>query len=151
MDSLSHVIILDNKLEISGFIIERTAKRMRQNFQQMLKEANTNITFDQWLVLQVLHKGDGISQLQIAQETNKDAPTITRIIDLLCKKRLLQRDADQSDRRKFKISLTPQGHQKIKSVLPLTKTFRAKAWDGLSNTQMQQLEQSLNMIFDNLK
>ena len=52
----------DSNTEISGFIIERIAKRMKQAFQHMLKEANTGITVDQWIVLQALDKEDRISQ-----------------------------------------------------------------------------------------
>lgn len=140
-----------NKLEISGAIIERTAKRMRQHFQRMLKHAKVDVTFDQWLILQALNKEDGLSQLAIAQEVYKDPPTVTRIIDLLCKKKLLVRKADLSDRRKFNIFLTTKGQHKIKEIIPLTYTFRSKAWDKLTEQQMSQLTDTLNIIFNNLK
>ena len=94
------------KTEISGFIIERTAKRMKQSFKKILKEKNAGITVDQWVILQELKKEDGLSQFEIASRTFKDAPTVTRIIDLLCKKQLLRRLPDTTDRRKFNIFLT---------------------------------------------
>ena len=141
----------DNRLQILGFVIERTSKRMKQFFQRMLKDAKTGITVDQWIVLQVLDKEDGISQLEIAKETFKDAPTVTRIIDLLVNKSLLKRISDTKDRRRFNIHLTPTGRAKIEEVLPIAVQFRAKAWDGLSEGDKSQLTNYLNIIFKNLK
>ncbi|TXB62327.1 MarR family transcriptional regulator [Phaeodactylibacter luteus] len=133
-----------------GFTLERTAKRMKQFFQQTLAAAGTGITIDQWVVLQVLNQQNGLSQLEIARATYKDAPTITRIIDLLCKKGFTERVTDANDRRKFRIELTAGGRQKIDEVLPIIQHARRKAWDGLGNQQIDQLMDTLNQLFDNL-
>ena len=140
----------DNKLKILGFVIERTSKRMKQYFQRLLKENKTGITVDQWIILQLLDKEDGISQLEIAQQTYKDAPTVTRIIDLLVNKDLLVRVPDANDRRRFNIHLTEVGHAKIKEILPLAKDFRLTAWDGLTDDDKNKLTTYLNTIFKNL-
>lgn len=138
------------KTEISGFIIERTAKRMKQSFKSILKDKNAGITVDQWVILQELKKEDGLSQFEIAARTFKDAPTVTRIIDLLCKKQLLERLPDPKDRRKFNIFLTKAGKAKIVEVLPMVESFRAEAWNGLSDKEINQLKNILNTIFKNL-
>ena len=85
------------KGEVWGFIIERTAKRMKQAFKRELNAASVGVTVDQWIILQFLNDRDGSSQFEIAKETYKDAPTVTRIIDLLCKKGLICRKADPTD------------------------------------------------------
>lgn len=138
------------KTEISGFIIERTAKRMKQSFKTILKEQHAGITVDQWVILQELKREDGLSQFEIAVRTFKDAPTVTRIIDLLCKKELLERLPDSEDRRKFNIFLTKAGKAKIVEVLPMVESFRAEAWNGLSDKEINQLKSLLNTIFKNL-
>ena len=136
--------------DMPGFTLERTAKRMKQFFQQTLTAAGADITIDQWVVLQVLNQEDGLSQLQIAQATYKDAPTITRIIDLLCKKSLTQRSIDPDDRRRFRIQLTPEGQQTIAEVLPIIERARKKAWKGLDQQKMSELMDTLEMVFNNL-
>jgi DNA-binding MarR family transcriptional regulator len=139
------------KSEISGFIIERTAKRMKQSFKKVLKERDAGITVDQWVILQELEKENGLSQFEIAARAFKDAPTVTRIIDLLCNKKLLERLPDKEDRRKFNIFLTDSGKAKILEVLPMAESFRAEAWNGLSDKEINQLSNILNTIFANLK
>lgn len=139
------------KSEVWGYSIERTAKRMKQMYQRMLKAADAGITVDQWVILQLLSSRDGLSQLEIAERTNKDAPTVTRIIDLLCKKELCERLPDAADRRKFSICLTPAGKEKIKEVEPIVKAFRRKGWDGLTEEDLNQLMRTLDIIYQNLE
>jgi DNA-binding MarR family transcriptional regulator len=124
---------------------------MKQYFQRALASADTGITIDQWVILQQLHIQDGLSQLHLAKATYKDAPTVTRIIDLLCKKNLTVRVPDEADRRRFKIQLTEGGKAKIEEVLPIVKEARTVAWNNLDDEQITQLEATLNQIFDNLE
>ena len=140
----------DKHTAVSGFILERTAKRMKQHFQRQLVLAETDITIDQWVVLQSLNEENGLSQLDIAKATYKDAPTITRIIDLLCKKELTRRVPDLNDRRRFSIQLTQKGRKKIDLVMPVIQTAREDAWNGLSKEDMDVLVRVLNVVFDNL-
>lgn len=140
----------DKRTRTSGFIMERTTKRMKQYFQRILSEADADITVDQWVILQQLDQQDGRSQLELARATYKDAPTVTRIIDLLAQKKLVERAPDPDDRRRFRICLTDRGRKKIASVLPLVISFRQAAWAGLNDEQIDQLVDTLNIIFDNL-
>ncbi len=135
---------------IWGYTIERTAKRMKQVYKRMLKEAGAGITVDQWVVLKLVSDRDGLSQLEIAEQTDKDAPTVTRIIDLLVQKELCERQADPEDRRRFSIRLTEAGRLKIKEVGPIVRAFRKRGWEGLSETDLEQLMRTLNLIYKNL-
>ena len=134
-----------------GFVIERTAKRMKQSYQKMLRDAEIDITVDQWILLKTIYKNDGSSQYEIAASTFKDAPTVTRILDLLCNKELIERVADPSDRRKYNIKITKKGNQQVQEILPVVKSFRAKSWNGLSKKQLSDMTELLNIVFDNLE
>jgi len=143
--------VKNKKSEIPGFIIERTAKRMKQYYQKMLKDADTGITVDQWIILQTIHKDNGLSQFEIANQTFKDAPTVTRIIDLLVDKELIERVPDPSDRRKFNICLTKKGDKRIEQVQPIVMDFRKKGWKGISLEDLNHTMRTLNAIFENLE
>jgi DNA-binding MarR family transcriptional regulator len=135
---------------LSGFLIERTSKRMKHACQQMLKAANAGITVDQWVILSELEQSEGAEQKEIARKTFKDAPTLTRIIDILCKKGLTERRMATDDRRKFNIHLTPSGKQKIRKVAPMIDAFRKQAYQDFSKEEIDQLRQLMNRIFHNL-
>ena len=140
----------DKKAEIPGFIIERTAKRMRQSFKSVLKKMDAGITIDQWAILYELKKEDGLSQYELASRTFKDAPTVTRIIDILSNKKLTDRLPDPEDRRRFSIFLTDLGKNKIDEVLPAARSFREKVWGGLDEETVDMLIDKLNKVFSNL-
>ncbi len=140
----------ERKLAVSGFVLERAARRMKQYFQQQLLEQGAGVTVDQWVIMQQLQRHDGLSQHELAKATFKDAPTVTRIIDLLCGKELLRRTPDPADRRRYRIELTSRGRACIEEVLPIVRDFRRQAWRGLSDNEVDRLVDSLNQIFDNL-
>ena len=75
-----------------GFLIERTGKKLKQSLQRIFNDIDADITVDQWVILYELHEHGSLSQNQIGENTYKDAPTVTRIIDLLAKKKLVKRN-----------------------------------------------------------
>ena len=139
------------KSDVPGFILERTAKRMKQACAQALREANIDMTVDQWVILQELDKEDGLNQNELAERSFKHAPTVTRIVDNLTEKGLLERQPDPEDRRRYSICLTDSGKLEIKRILPIIKDFRERCWEGMSEDDLKKMMKLLNQIFDNLK
>ncbi|MCS6968429.1 MAG: MarR family transcriptional regulator [Cytophagales bacterium] len=133
-----------------GFIIERTTKRIRQNLQRRFNAHHFGVTVDQWVVLDCIRQCPGISQNEIADRTFKDAPTVTRIIDQLCKKGLTIRLVDENDRRRFIIQLTAKGQKKVNQMLPVVIQMRKEGWKGLDLADYQRLMHIMETIFNNL-
>ncbi len=136
---------------LTGFLLERTVKRMKKQAQRALKKAEAGVTVDQWVILQELAHEDGLSQYELGERTVKDAPTITGIIDRLCRKKLLERRSDPEDRRKFRIYLTKVGRRKYEEVYPCIQSFRESAFQGLSANDRKWLTDILHRINNNLK
>jgi DNA-binding MarR family transcriptional regulator len=134
-----------------SFLLDRTARRVKQYAQRQFKEAGFNITVDQWLVLRHLFDGKDLNQKELAELIFKDTPTLTRIIDLLCEKGLTKRKTDPKDRRSFHVSLTAAGRAKVEKIKPQVKPVRLKAWEGLSERDFLQFKRILNSIYENLK
>ena len=101
-----------------SFLLDRTARRVKQYAQKKFKEMGFNITVDQWLVLRHLYDHNDLNQKELAEVIFKDTPTLTRIIDLLCDKGLTKRQPHPSDRRSYNVWLTPQGRQKVEQLKP---------------------------------
>ena len=139
---------MDGRLEMSGFTLERTVKLMKLSFSRiLLMHPETDITVDQWVVINMLYKHNALSQQELGELCFKDAPTITRMIDLLVSKKLVSRTHDINDRRRFIIKLTDEGMSIYHYIFPLVREFRAEAYDGLSNEDLAHLDRTLNRIF----
>lgn len=133
-----------------SYLLDRTARKVKQYAQRRFTAENYDITVDQWIIIKHLNQNNDLNQTQLAEITGKDNPTLTRIIDLLCKKDLTERRVHPSDRRCFTVHLTDQGRQTVLQWTPKMTEIRMKAWENLSEEDYQNLKRILNTIYTNL-
>jgi DNA-binding MarR family transcriptional regulator len=133
-----------------SFLLDRTARKVKQYAQQQFKTGDFDVTVDQWLVLKNLSENDHMSQTELANLVFKDHPTLTRIIDLLCKKGYVERIQHPQDRRSFQLHLTETGVRKVTSLRPKILEIREKAWENLSEHDFDEFRRILNTIYQNL-
>jgi len=100
---------MPNNTKNFGAYMDKTLKIIKLNYLKAFKALDLNFTAEQWVILDALYKKGGISQTELANSSFKDAPTVSRIIDLLSKKGLTQRERFDNDRRRYKIFLTEKG------------------------------------------
>jgi len=131
------------------FKIDTTIKKIRNALQKQFNEANFDLTVDQWVLLDHIARNQGITQNELAEITTKDAPTVTRILDLLVKKKLVERKMSQADHRKFHVCLTPQGEAKFDQVLPVVVSLRRKGWNDLSDDDYAHFVRIMDSIYQN--
>lgn len=132
------------------FKIDTTIKKIRNALQKQFNEAGFELTVDQWVVIDHLYRNPGISQNALAELTTKDAPTVTRIIDLLSQKGLAERRMADDDRRKFLVYLTEAGEAKYGEVLPVVSAMRRKGWGDLSDEDYQHFIRIMDSIYQNV-
>ncbi|MCH7403438.1 MarR family winged helix-turn-helix transcriptional regulator [Belliella kenyensis] len=134
-----------------SFLLDRTARKVKQYAQQKFNQGDFDVTVDQWLVLKNLSENVLVSQTELAQLVFKDHPTLTRIIDILCKKGYVERVPHPQDRRSFQLHLTNEGVEKVKALKPQITKIREKAWENLNERDFEEFRRILNTIYDNLE
>ena len=133
-----------------SFLLDRTARKVKQYAQQRFKSGDFDVTVDQWIVLKNLSENGKLSQTQLAGLVFKDHPTLTRILDLLCKKGYVERVPHPQDRRSFQLNLTQSGTKKVIELRPQILDIREKAWDKLNEKDFEEFKRILNTIYQNL-
>jgi DNA-binding MarR family transcriptional regulator len=133
-----------------SFLLDRTARKVKQYAQQQFKTGEFDVTVDQWLVLKNLSENELLSQTELANLVFKDHPTLTRIIDLLCKKGYVERVPHPQDRRSFQLHLTAAGLAKVKDLRPKILEIREKAWENLTGKDFEEFKRILDTIYQNL-
>lgn len=128
-----------------------TVKKIQLVYNRAFKQAGLNITADQMRVLIVLNEKNGLSQTELADGSAKNAPTLSRIIDLLCNKGLTERQRFANDRRRYKVFLTNKGKQIVKQALPIVQQLRANGWQGLNNNDFQHFIKVINQLNKNFE
>lgn len=133
-----------------SYLLDRTARRVKQYAQRRFTAEGYDITVDQWIIIKNLNQNNDLNQTQLAELTGKDTPTLTRIIDLLCKKGLTERRIHPSDRRCFTVHLTELGSQTVLKWTPKMAEIRMKAWENLTEKDYKDLKRILDTIYSNL-
>jgi len=132
-----------------GTLLDRTTRLLKAHFLRAFKDANVDLTPEQWVVLDHLNKKGASSQTDLANGTFKDAPTVSRIIDKLAKKGLAERTRFPNDRRRYQVALTEKGESIHEQLLPKVEALRVQAWSGLSENDYTHLTRILDRIRDN--
>lgn len=134
-----------------SFLLDCTARRVKQYAQAQFNNGDFGITVDQWTILKTLNTYPDLSQKELAEQCGKDQPTLTRIVDLLVKKGYVERAMHHLDRRSFIVHLSTEGKNKIEELSPQVKQIRMKAWENLEESDFHHLKRILDTIYNNLE
>lgn len=115
----------------------RARERVMGPFRDLL--ADVDVTEQQWRVLRVLDETGAMEPTRIADEACLLLPSLTRILQKLEQKRLIQRKTDKADRRRQIVRITAEGKALIeanidKSVSVLEEMRQSMGpdrWDAL--------------------
>lgn len=132
-----------------GYQLERTSRIVKLAYLQAFNQLGVDITPEQWVMLDSLYHKNGQSQTDLANASYKDAPTVSRILDLLGKKGLTERQRFDNDRRRYKIFLTDAGKTVVEKVLPVVEGLRKKGWQDLSEEDYESFLRIMQQIFAN--
>lgn len=89
----------------------RARERVMGPIRALLSDAD--LTEQQWRVLRVVQESGDIDPTQISEQACLLLPSLTRILQKLEDKGLIQRKKDQMDRRRQIVRITPAGEQII--------------------------------------
>lgn len=133
-----------------GFLLVRTALKLRLLGNVILQEAGEDITVDQWGILNLLWEADSQTPVELARRADKDKPNVTRLLKILEDKKLVERKPDPKDRRSHHIVLTEAGYALKDRLLGLGVTCYERACQGLSQQEIETLKGLLNRVYANV-
>jgi DNA-binding MarR family transcriptional regulator len=100
----------------------------------------------EYVVLYALRLRDGITAEDIAASTAKPKNTLSRGVNGLLRRRLIERAPDRADRRRMALSLTPAGRRIIDHIVPALLELEAAMYAPLSTAERHVLDALLERI-----
>lgn len=131
-------------VESIGSLISNTGRKLSSLLTSRFQHGG--LTSEQWSVLNRLCGGDGITQKELAGRVDKDPTNLTRILDQLERKGLIRREANRSDRRSFRLTVTERGRELDRLLAPLEREFVAQLLEGVSEAEQATLRAVLSRI-----
>jgi len=126
------------------FWISRLASLMQEQFNQQLEEQG--VTWPQWMVLNVLHHGLAKTPAQIAENIGVDRSAITRLVDRLEKKGLVERQHDGLDRRSIQVAMTAGGRRLMVELNLLAHSHQEQFLSELPSTEFRGLKGNIQKM-----
>lgn len=130
--------------ESYGFLVNHAGRRMSQAITAGF--APYDITLEQWVVLHRLSEGDGVTHKALGARSEKDPTNITRIVDQLTRKGLVERRSHPEDRRCSLLFITEAGRELDAVLTPIEQEVIASVLEGLDPSELSNLRKALQHI-----
>lgn len=143
----TNLISLEDKYNL---LTGRLFMYVNRYLAQKFKNNAVKLTREQWTILIQLWKHDGVSQQVIADETGRDKPSTTRLLDNLERDGYIVREADAHDRRLNLIFLTEKGKKAEKNIMKVANEALDDISAGLTAEEMQTVKNVFEKIYKNI-
>jgi DNA-binding MarR family transcriptional regulator len=112
--------------------------------------APLGLTARQGLILLSCDLEEAGTAAELASLYGLEASSITRLVDRLEKKRLIERTRSRSDRRKSILSLTPKGKAVLQRAVKIAGPLAIATWKGVSEEERKTLAAIVTKVQINL-
>jgi DNA-binding MarR family transcriptional regulator len=130
--------------ESVGFLVADISRLMRRAFQARLEGGP--VTFAQARALVYLARGQGLRQVDLADQLEVQPITLARLVDQLAEAGLVERRADPADRRAYRLHLTGAAAPVLAQVRAIAGEVRDEALAGLTQRESAQLVAALGKV-----
>ena len=132
-----------------GYLLKRAHSLMLAVMEPLLEERG--FSFIQYVILSWLRDGIAVNPKDICLQFRHDSGALTRVIDQLAERGLLERVRRDRDRRKVELQLTPAGRATIEGLIPLIVEKLNLALDDFSGEEFQEFLRLLGKLTTTLQ
>lgn len=123
---------------------------MKRKNHQAIVNSGYKITMEQLVVLEILSNEGDMNMTELSKTVWKQNANITRIVDKLEKRQLVVRRAVEGDRRAYLVSITDDGKQLFKNVIPIVIDVYSDITSDISKEEKTVTLKVLNKIISHL-
>jgi len=109
------------------------------------------LTVPKWRILLTLAQHEVCRFGELAKLTSIEPPTLSRLLNVMTKARLVKRTRIEADTRSVNVSLTPAGSALFAKTIPFAEDVNASYVAGLTTAELTVLRRALAKIYDNVE
>jgi DNA-binding MarR family transcriptional regulator len=130
----------------TGYWLRCLSNFVSGNFALRLE--GQGVTVAQWVVLRALYGREPMALMTAAGEVGVDASTLSRMVERLVQKGLVERVTDPADRRGVKLSLSDAGAAMVPELARLADDNDAQFFKSLSDEQRRLFLKLIHQLLD---
>jgi DNA-binding MarR family transcriptional regulator len=120
-----------------GYLVKRAHSLMLDVMEPLLEERG--FSFVQYVIMAWLRDGIAVNPKDICAQYRHDSGAMTRVIDQLAERGLLERMRRDRDRRKVELQLTPAGREAVEGLIALVVEKLNLALADFTSEEVQEL------------
>ena len=129
-----------------ALLLERAGRVVGDRLDRAI--GRDGVTSDHWRVLRPLADGDGHTMGEIADRLQMNPPTLTKLVDRMVGKSLVQRSADPVDSRRVLVYATDAGLELLHELQGKVDQHHAALQALLGDRNARQLERLLTTLIE---
>lgn len=133
-----------------GLLFRQVRDAMWAEMAREMALAGHDLTYSQFMTIKHLALDHTVGVTDLARHAQLNPGAMTRLLDRLEARGLIERVADPSDRRALNILLTEAGQVIWRDIEHCGQRVRDRAMQGMDEGQREQLFRLLNQVLQNL-
>jgi DNA-binding MarR family transcriptional regulator len=124
--------------------------KIKKGFEEFFKGHSKDLEINpaESMFLSKIYYQDGISQREIAHDLLVSEANITKTFKKLESKELVYKTIDETNNARRNLHLTEKGEKTFEKCIEIFKEFDSILFDGLSEEQIDQMENQLRKVAD---
>jgi len=104
------------------------------------------LSITEWRIMAVLGEYPGVSADEVSSKTQIEKSIISRAVQKLLSRHLIEREVDATDRRRQNLQLTKTGQDVYGQIVPVSYGYENSLLECLSNSEIKQLDTLINKL-----
>lgn len=130
----------------AGEVLDTVPLVMQSIRVHMRRSRGPGISVPQFRVLTFLNRTEGASLSAVADRVGLSLPAMSRLIDGLVDRRLIQREESETDRRFLVLRLTTDGKDLVHTSRVATQAHLAETMESLTSAQRAQVSSAMHIL-----
>ena len=135
----------DNRLI---YLISMAQQKLWTYLKTALRSEGIRVTPAQSGILFLLKQENGRSMSELSKALSTDNSTITGLVDRMEKLGFVRRDVSPTDRRMFRIYITPEGEEESNRAKTVIEKVNEEIKSGFSEKEIQIFKEVLGSFFE---
>lgn len=132
-----------------GYLVKRSQRLMQERIEGLFEQQG--FTLQQWAVLMYVRDRLAVNVGDICRDLYYDSGAMTRLVDQLEARNLVERRRSAEDRRVVELSLTAAGAEMLDELIPTACDALNTALDGFSRAEVKTLQSMLRRLIGRLE
>ncbi|HZQ01888.1 MAG TPA: MarR family winged helix-turn-helix transcriptional regulator [Reyranella sp.] len=130
------------------YLLNRAGSRIATSFGEEVRPLGATLQI--WRVLAALRERDGRRMGDLSETISIEVSTLTRLVDNMERKGLVERRRDRADARAIALYVTAAGRRLTQRIVPIAERYETVALAGFSPREAEVLKKALRRLYANM-